>query len=69
MLAVESGQVRFEGFSPPVASNRRGHTIGSGRMAARDDLKNGRGDPDLEKHAATAVILWGVLLVVVALLL
>jgi len=38
-------------------------------MATRDDLKNGRGDPDLGKHAVTAVILWGVLLIVAALLL
>jgi len=38
-------------------------------MATKNDRENGRNDPDLEKHAATAVILWGVLLVVAALLL
>lgn len=38
-------------------------------VAPKDDLENGRMDPDLEKHAVSAVILWGLVFLVATLLL
>ena len=68
-MAVRVSFVQFEGLLTYPTSGRLRHTFGRKTVTTRNELDNGRMDPDLEKHAATAVILWSVLLLVATLML
>ena len=68
-MAVDAIFVQFEGFPSHRASKGIGHSFRRKTVATRNDLGNGRMDPDLEKHALSAVVLWGLLFLVAMILL